>query len=169
LRSELSRWSTLLTLTTSITSAVITTVSTVTVTATTSTTTTEWLALALALTHHSTWRSVGSLLLDVGCWDDLSWEMEPLAEVIETLWGEGVVVVLPGELSLDVSAGGKGLKSLDHVEVLGVNLWVLWEIILLWGNLLSQKLSVLGLQFQTFPAVSNSWQLTATPSRKRYS
>lgn len=78
---------------------------------------------------------MGSLLLDVGGWDNLSWEVEPLAEVIETLWGEGVVVVLPGELSLDISTGGEGLKSLDHVEVLGVNLWMLWEIILLWCNL----------------------------------
>jgi hypothetical protein len=134
LRSELSRWSTLLTLSSGVTSAVITTVTTITVTATTSTTTTKWLALTLTLAHHSTWRSVGSLLLDVSCWNDLSWEMKPLAEVVETLWGEGVVVVLPGELSLDIATGGEGLKSLDHVEVLGVNLWVLWEIILLWGN-----------------------------------
>jgi hypothetical protein len=50
---------------------------------------------------------VGSLLLDVGSWDNLSGKVEPLAEVIETLWGEGVVVVLPGELGLDITAGGE--------------------------------------------------------------
>jgi len=38
---------------------------------------------------------MGALLLDVGSWDNLSGEMEPLSEVVETLWGEGVVVVLP--------------------------------------------------------------------------
>jgi hypothetical protein len=95
LRSELSGWSTFLALTTGITSAVVTTVATVTTVSTTATTSTEWLALALFAAHHATGRSVGSLLLDVGGRDDLSWEMEPLAEVVETLRGEGVVVVLP--------------------------------------------------------------------------
>lgn len=74
---------------------------------------------------------MGSLLLDVGSRDNLSGEMEPFAEVIETLWGESVVVVLPAELSLDVSAGGEGLASLDDVEVLGVNVVVLWEVVVL--------------------------------------
>lgn len=72
-----------------------------------------------------------TLLLDVGSRDNLSWEVEPFAEVVETLWGEGVVVVLPRELGLDITTGGKGLESLDHVEVLGVNVWVLWEIVVL--------------------------------------
>ena len=35
--------------------------------------------------------------------------MEPLAEVVETLGGEGVVVVLPREAGLDVAAGGQRL------------------------------------------------------------
>merc|ERR1712093_528887 len=93
LRSELSRWCTLLALSTSITSAVssLTIFTTVTTTAATST---ERLALTLT-THHSTGRSVRSLLLDVGSWDNLSGEVKPFAEVVEALRGEGVVVVLP--------------------------------------------------------------------------
>lgn len=77
---------------------------------------------------------MGTLLLDVGSWNNLSGEMKPLAEVVEALWGEGVVVVLPRELGLDVTTGGKGLESLDHEEVLGVNIWVLWEIVILSAN-----------------------------------
>lgn len=34
-------------------------------------------------------------------------------------------------MGLDVSAGGKGLASLDDVEVLGINVVVLWEVIIL--------------------------------------
>lgn len=58
---------------------------------------------------------MAALLLDVGLRNDLSWEMEPLAEVVETLWGEGVVVPLPRELGLEVAAGGEGLASLDDL------------------------------------------------------
>merc|ERR1712093_950121 len=80
LRSELSRWCTLLALSTSTTAA----------------TSTERLALALTLTtHHSAGRGVRSLLLDVGSWDNLGGEVKPFAEVVKTLRGEGVVVILP--------------------------------------------------------------------------
>lgn len=58
---------------------------------------------------------MGALLLDVGLRNDLSREVEPLAEVVETLGGEGVVVPLPGELGLEVAAGGQGLASLDDL------------------------------------------------------
>jgi hypothetical protein len=34
-------------------------------------------------------------------------------------------------LSLDVTTGGKGLASLDDVKVLGVNVVVLWKVIVL--------------------------------------
>lgn len=34
-------------------------------------------------------------------------------------------------MSLDVSAGGEGLASLDNEQVLGVDIWVLWQIVLL--------------------------------------
>jgi len=35
------------------------------------------------------------LLLDVGSRNNLSWKVEPFAEVVETLRSEGVVVPLP--------------------------------------------------------------------------
>lgn len=54
-------------------------------------------------------------LLDVRCGDDFSGEVQPLTEVLETLGGEGVVVVLPGELSLEVVAGGERLASFDDL------------------------------------------------------
>lgn len=56
-----------------------------------------------------------SLLLDVRRRHDLSGQMEPFAEVVETLGSQGVVVVLPRELSLEVAAGGERLASLDDL------------------------------------------------------
>lgn len=41
--------------------------------------------------------------------------MQPFAEIIETFGGQGVVVVLPRELSLEVSAGSQGLAGLDDL------------------------------------------------------
>jgi len=46
---------------------------------------------------------------------DLSGEMEPFAEVVEALWGEGVVIPLPGELGFEVAAGGEGLAGFDYL------------------------------------------------------
>jgi hypothetical protein len=60
---------------------------------------------------------VGPLLLDVGGRDNLGGEVQPLPEVVETLGGQGVVVVLPRELGLDVAARGQGLASLDDEQV----------------------------------------------------
>ena len=62
-----------------------------------------------------------SLLLDVRSWNNLSWQVEPFPEVVETLWSQGVVVVLPGELGLEVTAGGEGLASLDDLGLLLVH------------------------------------------------
>lgn len=109
LRVEFTRSATaLLAALTSISSSVatltVTTVATVTATATA-----ERSAFALTLTHHSSGRSVRSLLLNVCGGDDLGGEVKPFSEVVETLGGEGVVVVLPRELSLDVSARVEGL------------------------------------------------------------
>jgi len=59
---------------------------------------------------------VTTLLLDVRSRDDLSGQVEPFAEVIETLGGEGIIVPLPGELSLQVAAGGEGLACFDYLE-----------------------------------------------------
>lgn len=79
---------TALTLLASITSSVTVTVATTSATAAAT-------ALAVVATEHSTRGSVGALLLDVRLGHDLSWEVEPFTEVVETLRGEGVVVVLP--------------------------------------------------------------------------
>lgn len=56
-----------------------------------------------------------ALLLDVGGGDNLGGEVEPLAEVVKTLGGEDVVVVLPRELGLDEAAGVQRLASLDDL------------------------------------------------------
>lgn len=58
-----------------------------------------------------------TLLLDVGGRDDLSGQVKPFAEVVETLGGEGVVVVLPREAGLEVTAGGERLAGLDHLLI----------------------------------------------------
>ncbi len=62
------------------------------------------------------------LLLDVGSRDNLGGQVKPLPEVVETLGGEGVVVVLPRELGLDVAARGQGLASLDDEQVANAGL-----------------------------------------------
>jgi hypothetical protein len=59
---------------------------------------------------------VRALLLDVGCWDDLGGEMKPLSEVVKAFRREGVVVPLPGELGLEVAAGGQGLARFDDLN-----------------------------------------------------
>ena len=66
-----------------------------------------------------------ALLLDVRLGHDLSGQVQPFAQVVETLGRQGVVVPLPGELRLEVAARGEGLARLDHVEVAGVDLRVL--------------------------------------------
>jgi hypothetical protein len=119
LRSELARSTTLLTLT-SVTASV-TTLTVATVTTATAAESTSALTTAL-LTHHATGRGMRPLLLDVGSGNDLGGEVEPLPEVVETLGGEGVVVVLPRELGLDVAARGQGLERLDDIEVANAGL-----------------------------------------------
>jgi hypothetical protein len=95
LRSEFARWRSLFafwSITSAVSSLTVSTVPTVS----TATSTTKRLALTLALTtHHSTRRCVRSLLLDVGSWDNLSGKVKPFTKIIEALWCEGVVVVLP--------------------------------------------------------------------------
>lgn len=87
---------------------------------------------------------MAGLLLDVGSWDNLGWEMEPLAEVVNSGVGQGVVVVLPGELGLDISPGVEGLECLDDIEVSGVDVLVLGEVEVLLGdeNTLSEEILV---------------------------
>lgn len=130
LRVEFTRSATLLALA-SIT-ATVTTLTVATVTTVTTTATTERTALTLTLaTQHAAGRNVRLLLLDVGSRDDLGRQVQPLAEVVETLGGQGVVVPLPGELGLDVAAAGQRLESLDDKEVLDVELGVLREVVVL--------------------------------------
>jgi hypothetical protein len=69
------------------------------------------------------------LLLDVSRGDNLSGKVEPFAEVVETFRSESIVVILPRELGLDIATGGKRLAGLDNVEILGVDVVVLWEIV----------------------------------------
>lgn len=68
------------------------------------------------------------LLLDVGGRDNLSGEVEPLAEVVETSVGQSVVVVLPREAGLDIATGVERLAGLDDIKVLGVNVGVLGQV-----------------------------------------
>lgn len=86
LRVELARGTALLALTSITTSVATLTVATALATATAEGTT------ALLLTEHATGGSVRALLLDVGSGNDLGGQVEPLAQVVETLGGEGVVV-----------------------------------------------------------------------------
>jgi len=41
--------------------------------------------------------------------------MKPLAEVVEALGCQGIVVVLPGEAGLDVAFGGERLHGFDYL------------------------------------------------------
>lgn len=74
------------------------------------------------------------MLLDVGSGNDLSGEVKPFAEVVETLGGQGVVVVLPRELGLDIAARVERLQSLDNEQVLGVDIGVLGKVEVLLGD-----------------------------------
>lgn len=134
LRSELARSTTLLAALASVTSSVSTlTVATVATVAAASTAKRPSLTLALGAKHASG-RGVGALLLDVRGGDNLGGEVKPFAEVVETLGGQGVVVVLPRELRLDIAARVQRLASLDDEEVLGVDVGVLGEVEVLLRN-----------------------------------
>lgn len=58
---------------------------------------------------------MATVLLNVGGWDNFRREMEPFAKVVQTLGGQGVVVVLPRELGLKVSARSEGLASFNDL------------------------------------------------------
>lgn len=77
---------------------------------------------------------MGSLLLDVGGRDDLGGKVKPLAEVVETLRRQGIIIILPRETSLDIAAGVERLAGLDDEEVLGVDIGVLGEVEVLRGD-----------------------------------
>lgn len=58
-------------------------------------------------------------------WDDFCRKVEPFAEVLESLGGKSVIVPLPREPRLDVTARIEGLEHLDHLEVWDVQFLVL--------------------------------------------
>lgn len=58
---------------------------------------------------------MGALRLDVGSRDDLGGKVQPFAQVVEAFRREGVVVPLPGELGLEVAAGGERLRRFDDL------------------------------------------------------
>lgn len=76
----------------------------------------------------------GPGLLLVSLRDNTRGKVKPLAEVLNTLVGEGVVVVLPRELGLDVASRGQRLHGLDDVEVLGVDVLMLRLVEVLLGD-----------------------------------
>jgi len=145
---ELARGSAL-SLLASVTAAVAVTVTT-TVTATSTTAATTALTVVTAA-EHTPGRS-RALLLDVGLGNDLGGEVEPFTEVVETLGGEGVVVPLPREAGLEVTARGQRLASLDDVKVLGVDLAVLGKV----EVLLSNQNSLCGDRVSAYPYMQQS-------------
>ena len=109
---ELARGTTLGLLALVAAAVAVTVTATVTTVATTSTAAATT-ALTVVTTEHTPGRS-RALLLDVCLGHDLGGKVEPLAEVVETLGGEGVVVPLPAEAGLDEAAGGQRLASLTE-------------------------------------------------------
>jgi hypothetical protein len=57
-----------------------------------------------------------ALLLDMCGRNDFSGKVKPFAQVVETFGGEGVVVILPGKLGLEVATGGQGLAGFDDLH-----------------------------------------------------
>merc|ERR1712119_245693 len=58
--------------------------------------------------------------------DNFGWEVEVLTEELDSLVGEGEIVVSPGEFLLEVSLGDEGLAGLHDMEVWHVNFGVFW-------------------------------------------
>lgn len=88
----------------------------------------------LITTHHSAWWGVTCLFLDVGCGDNFRWEVEPLAKIVYPGVCQGVVVVLPGKLGLDVASGIERLEGFDDIDILSVDILMLGEVEVLLGN-----------------------------------
>jgi hypothetical protein len=82
---------------------------------TTSTASSATSPLSIITSHHTSWRCMRTLLLDVCGRHNLGGKVEPFTEVIKPLGGESVVVVLPRELSLEERPGGQGLACFDNL------------------------------------------------------
>lgn len=74
--------------------------------------------------------------IKVGIKHDIKYEYDyaPFAEILQTLIGEGVVVILPRELGLDIALGCKALHGLDHLQVGDIEVIVLGGIVILLGD-----------------------------------
>merc|ERR1719354_745243 len=78
---------------------------------------------------------VSGLLLPLeGGWHNLRGEVEVITEVLDTLVGQGVVVVPPGELLLQVSLRDKGLAGIHDMQVGYINLSMFWCVWILLAN-----------------------------------
>lgn len=60
--------------------------------------------------------------------------MEPISKVVKTFRSQGIIVVLPRELRLDISTRVQRLARLDDIEIGGVDLAVLGLVIVLLGD-----------------------------------
>ena len=58
----------------------------------------------------------------------------PFSEVFDTFRSDGVVVVLPRELGLDETLRCQTLEGFDDFEIWNVEIFVFWEIEVLFGN-----------------------------------
>lgn len=72
--------------------------------------------------------------MHVGTRNNVFWQVQVVSQIFNTSLSQSVVVVLPRELSLDVTLGSQGLQSLDDEQVFGVNFIVLWLVVVLLGN-----------------------------------
>ena len=70
----------------------------------------------------------------MGCGDNFRWEVEPLAKIVYPGVCQGVVVVLPGKLGLDVASGIERLEGFDDIDILSVDILMLGEVEVLLGN-----------------------------------
>lgn len=66
--------------------------------------------------------------MHVGTRNNVFWQVQVISQIFNTSLSQSVVVVLPRELSPDVTLRSQGLQSLDNVQVFGVNLIVLWLV-----------------------------------------
>ena len=70
----------------------------------------------------------------VRCGQTASGQDTPLAQVLDTLRSEDVVVPLPRELGFHKALGGKALHGLDDLQVGDVKILVLGSIVVLLGD-----------------------------------
>ena len=67
-------------------------------------------------------------IVQVSTWNNVFWNVQVFSQVINTVFSQGVVVVLPRELGFDVTFGGQRLHSLDDVQVFGVDFFMFWLV-----------------------------------------